>query len=274
MATLSISRAWNETTAFVQREAGLVLPIAFLLVSLPGAALQYAMPTPDPAAPFDLEAWMREVRPALLFAPFVAMLSLIGTIALSYLAIRPGRTVADALMVGLRRFIFLFLAWLLLALAAMVAAVPIFLVAGGVGAYGSMQAAGGLLLVLLLAYMLALLAASIRLILTTPVCAAENDGPVAMIMRSWALTAGHFWKLLGFVILFWLAALVAIFAVSVVFGIVIALAAGPPVPGSTAAFVVLLLTAVLQAVVTCLFATMAARIYVQLAGIGDEDVFA
>lgn len=273
MASLSISKAWSETTGFVQREAGLVLPVAFLLVALPGAAMQYAMPTPpQPGIGFDFETWMRDVSVVLWFSPLVAALSLIGTIALSYLAIRPGRTVGDALQHGLRRFIFLFLAWLLIVLALAVAFVPLLLVIGVQAAAGSQSP--GLVLLAALIYLVLIVAASIRLLLSTPVCAAESAGPIAIVMRSWALTRGHFWKLLGFVILFWLAALVAILAVSMMIGIVIAIAAGPPVPGSTGAFIVLLLTAVLQAIVTCLFTTMVSRIYVQLAGLGQDEIFA
>lgn len=272
MATLSITRAWNETVAFMQRESRLVLPIAFLLVSLPGAALQYAMPTPEPGAPIDLAGWMRDIRTVMLFLPVVAILSLIGTIAINHLAIKPGRSVAEALQVGARRFIFLFLAWLLLALVAMVACLPLALLVKGQG-FGAGQAPGGLFLLAVLVYFLLILAASIRLILTTPVCAAESAGPIAILTRSWELTRGHFWRLLGFVLLFWLAAFVAIIAISAVIGIVIFIATGPPVPGSAGAFVVLLLSAVLQAIATSLFATMIARIYVQLTGAGEGEVF-
>ena len=45
MANLSITTAWNETVAFIAREARLVLPIAFLLLALPGAAMQLVIDT-------------------------------------------------------------------------------------------------------------------------------------------------------------------------------------------------------------------------------------
>jgi hypothetical protein len=272
MATLSITKAWSETVAFMQRESGLVLPIAFLLVSLPGAALQYAMPVPEPGMPFDVESWMRSFRTVALFAPLVFILGLIGTIAINYLAIKPGRTVAEALQVGARRFIFLFLAWLLLGLVAAALCLPLVLLAIWQG-IGAGQGPGGLFVLAALVLLLLFIAASIRLMLGTPVCAAESVGPVGIIMRSWELTRGHFWKLLGFVLLFWIAALVAIGAISAVVGIVIVIGLGPPLPGSAGAFVVLLLSAVLQAVVTALFATMVSRIYVQLAGTGHGEIF-
>jgi hypothetical protein len=216
---------------------------------------------------------MRDIRVVLWFIPVVAILSLIGTIAINYLAIKPGKSVAEALLVGARRFIFLFLAWLILGVAAGIAFLPMFLLLPG-QAFGQGQAPGGLFFVLVLIYFLLCMAAAIRLLLATPVCAAERVGVIGIITRSWALTRGHFWKLLGFAILFWIAALVATMAVSAVVGIIIALAVGLPSPGSTAAFILLLVTAALQAVVTCFFATMVARIYAQLAGTGEGDVFA
>lgn len=272
MATLSITKAWNETTEFMRREARLVLPIAFLLISLPGAMLQYVLPTPEPGVPFDLQAWMDNLPLFFLLALAAGLISLIGTIAINYLAIRAGATVGEALQVGLRRFIFLFLASLLLALAAVVACAPLFLLVIG-NAPG--EGPGGLFLLLLLIYMLLFIAAWIRLMMMSPVTAAENVGPIGIITRSWALTRGYFWKLLGFVILFAIAAIVAIVAISMVVGIIVALATGaPPTPGSTAAFVMLLVTAILQAIVTAFFATMAGRIYVQLSGTGQAEVFA
>ena len=41
MANLSVTGAWNETMAFMKRESGLVLPIAFLLVALPAAYVDF-----------------------------------------------------------------------------------------------------------------------------------------------------------------------------------------------------------------------------------------
>ena len=270
MAALSITKAWNEALAFVQRESRLVLPIAFLLVTLPVAALQLAMPTPDTAAPADPAAFLRALRPALLFLPLVAILGAIGSIALSYLAIVPARSVGEALQTGGRRFVFLLLATLLIGFVAMI---PLFVMLMAAGALGGERGIG-LLVLLMLIYIFLVLAAWIRLILMTPVCAVEKAGPIELIRRSWTLTRGHFARLLGFFILFWIAALVALFAFQILFGLIVAIAVGVPVPGSTAAFVVLLLTAVPQAIANCLFITMVARIYVQLAGSGPGAVFA
>ena len=121
--------------------------------------------------------------------------------------------------------------------------------------------------------MIPFLALWVRLMLMTPVAAAEDGGPVRIIQRSWALTGGHFWKLLGFVLLAAIAVLVLLFAVSATGGILIFLLAGPPRPDSFAMMLVLLLAALIQAAISALFATLTARIYAQLSGPRAGDIF-
>jgi len=270
MASLSITRAWNETTRFFAREFQLVLPIAFLLIALPAAALQWAMPVMEPGPP-NLERWLEEVRPFLLFIPPIAMVGMIGSIAITYLAIRPGASVGEGLTVGLRRFFFLFLSGLLVALAMAAALLPIILLAASVA--GGDPGAGAVRLVPLI-FLVVTIALFVRLLLTTPVAAAEPVGPVAILTRSWTLTRGRFWKLLGFVILFGIAAVVALLVVSIFLGIVMTLISGPPLPGSGASFAVMLLSAAFQAVVSTLFAIMMGRIYAQLNGTDNAEIFA
>ena len=270
MASLSITKAWNETTRFFAREFQLVLPIAFLLTALPAAALQWAMPVAEPAATFDFARWLEEARPLLLFIPPIAIIGMIGSIAITCLAIRPGVSVGEALMVGLRRFFPLFLSGLLVALGLAAIFLPLLLIAAP-----TPDAAGaGLFLLLALIYLVAAIALFVRLMLTTAVAAAEPVGPVAILTRGWALTRGWFWKLLGFLILFGIAAGLMLIVVSIFFGILIALVSGPPVPGSGAAFAVMLLSAAFQAVVSTLFAIMMGRIYAQLSGTDQAEIFA
>jgi len=113
----------------------------------------------------------------------------------------------------------------------------------------------------------------VRLILMTPAAAVEPIGPIAMIARSWRLTAGHFWKLLGFLLLIIVVGLVTLMAVGAVFGILIALIVGTPEPGNLAMFLISLVSALVQAVVSGIVTAFIARIYAQLAGAGRADVF-
>lgn len=272
MTELSITRAWNEAMAFLRREFGLVFLIAFLLICLPGAALQYAMPMADAPDPANVDEAFAQIRTMLMFFPLVLVLALIGTIAINHLAIVPRASVGEALAVGARRFFILLLATILIGLVGGIVVLPV-MVLVGLGSGGATLAPGPLLLILLVFLILAL-ALSVKLLLLTPVAAAERGGPVALIARSWALTRGHFWKLLGFQILFWLVASVLIMVTSLVAALVLTVTLGSPLEPGAAFFALNLISAGLQALVSLAFATTVARIYAQLTGAGDREIFA
>lgn len=267
MANLSISEAWNESASFARREAQLLFPVAFLLMALPGAVLQMFAPQPVPGQPPELGLW-------LAFVPVVVVLSLIGTLAVTHLALRPGSSVGEALQLGARRFLPLLGAVLLIGLGAAILIFPLAIIATilGGGASGAPTPAALGLLVLLCVPVFVFF--WVRLALTTPVAAAEGAGPIAIIQRSWALTQGHFWPLLGFLLLFVIVLFVVTLAVGAVGGLLIFFIAGTPEPGSLAMLFVMLLSALVNAIVGALFAVALARIYVQLGGTGRADVFA
>jgi membrane-anchored glycerophosphoryl diester phosphodiesterase (GDPDase) len=110
-----------------------------------------------------------------------------------------------------------------------------------------------------------ILAVAVRLLLASPIASLEGLGPVAILKRSWQLSAGHFWRLFGFLILFLIAAIVVLGVVSMIAGLIAAVA-GEAEPFSVAALIVALLTSVASAAVTTVFVVMLTRMYVQLAG--------
>jgi uncharacterized membrane protein len=277
MAQLSITTAWNETTAFLSREARLVFPVAFLLVALPGLALQLAGPASAPGEMPQIGVlW-------LVLLPVTIAAGIIGSIAIAFLALRPGTSVGEALQRGLRRFIPLFLASLLIGIAAMIVIIPlVMLVVGGSAlsggdlSEGDLAALAGPLVLLALILLVLGVALWVKLMLMTPVAAAEDDaGPIRIIARSWTLTAGHFWKLLGFVLLLFIAIIVTTIVISMIAGILIALFAGPPEPNSLSFVLLGIVSAVVQAIISAVVVTLTARVYVQLSGRSDQvgDVF-
>lgn len=268
MVNLSITTAWNETTSFVQREARLLFPIAFLLIALPGGLLQMVLPVSVPGQPPEFGVW-------LLLVPVAVIAGMIGTIAISHLAVRPGASVGEALEVGARRFIMLFAASLLIGLAVAAAMLPVlFLVGSGAVMGGAPPAAMvGLVGLFAIVFLVAAVAFWVRLMLMTAVTAAENAGPIGIITRSWELTRGHFWKLLGFALLVLVVFMVVSLVVGAIGGIVIVLLAGAPAPGSFAAFLIMLVGALVNMVMTVYFTALLVRIYVQLSGSGRESVF-
>jgi hypothetical protein len=113
-----------------------------------------------------------------------------------------------------------------------------------------------------------------RLMMATPAAAAESGGPFTLIGRSWVLTADHVWKLIGFLLLVLIAVLVVIGAIRAVTGVLFALAAGPITPGSTSAWLVIVVMSLVNMVISAYLTSLVARIYAQLAGTGTPEVFA
>lgn len=276
MSVLSITRAWNETVAFVRQEARLLFPLAFMLVALPVALMEALAPPPVVAG---------EAPPAgawLILLPVVVVTSMIGNIAIAYLAIRSGTSVGEAIGRGARRLLTLLAAALMLMVAGAVlffiaAIIVVMLVPGAVqqaqtGTVGGAMATATLLTMLLALPILLYFGA--RLMLMTPVAAAEDSGPLAIIGRSWSLTRPHVWKLIAFMVLVAISVGLLSGVIQMLAGILFAILAGPPEPGSTSRLLVTLVMAGVNMVMTAYLGTLIARIYVQLSGGDEERVFA
>lgn len=250
MPKLSITTAWNETLAFVKREAGLLFPIAFGLMALPMVFLQLLAPRTAPGQEPEAGLWM------LLFFPLI-FLSVIGSIAISALATGRETVVGEALKRGVRRFLPMLGAMLLVGLCLM----PLLLILVVIS-----QASPAIAVVLGFAIGIGAIILWVRLMLITPVAAAEAAGPIALLKRSFQLTSGHTGKLLGFVLLIFILGMVAALALALVGGILMFLIAGKPEPGSIGFLVTLLLGALLNTIFLVYFTVLVARIYAQLAG--------
>lgn len=263
MARLSISTAWNEAAAFAGREARLLFPVSFLLLVLPGVVFQAATGTLQTSGMLRPSPWL-----LLAFLP-ISLISIIGSLALCRLALRPGTSVGEALRAGLGRLLPVFGASLLLVLALFVALIPLVVILG----LDPDNPQPGRIMLLALLMIVGGAYFGGRLLLMTPSASVEATGPVAMIRRSWTLTAPVALKLFGLMLLLLLVYVLVILAVSIIGGIVIVLAAGPPQPGSTAGLLVLILNGLVQAVIWVYFFSFTSRLYAQLAGPGPAGVF-
>jgi hypothetical protein len=101
--------------------------------------------------------------------------------------------------------------------------------------------------------------------LVPPVAANEDGGPLRLIGRSWRLTAGHGWKLVGTLLLVMAVYTVALIAIQSIAGLVVIALFGQPQPGSLAAFLITLVGAAFTTLATPYLASFIARIYAQLA---------
>jgi len=262
MARLSINQAWNETAEFVKRDFGPLFAIALALIALPNFALQALAPAdPSAAGAAGMGLW--------LLLLLVAMLSsLVGTLAITTLAIGRENVVGSAIGHSFRRLPPVLAAVLLVGIAA-IALIVIFSlllnITPEVLAAPTRETLGRVTLLLLLVTVI-MLPFWVKLMLMTPVASAEPAGPIAMITRSWALTRGHFWKLLGFTLLLVLVLLIVLVVVSSVAGIILTLLLGPPEAGNLSGLLLLLVRGAINAAFSVVFTTMVARVYVQLGG--------
>jgi hypothetical protein len=250
MRQLPISEAWNETVAFVGRESGLLFPVAFALIALPNIIFQYAMPPMVPDQPIQPQLWM------LLAIPFF-VLTLLGTLTLSIMALRGGTSVGEALAIAARRLLPVLAAAILLGVVGgaltSVLLIPIRLVTGG-----NLPLAIALALPLVIAIFVWL---GVRMIFVNPVGAIEQGGPIEILRRSWALTRGHFGRLFAFLFVLLLVAGIVSIAVSAIFGIVITLTIGRPDQNDLALLLLLLLSGLVNTVISVYLTVVVAKLY-------------
>lgn len=266
-ANLSISQAWDETREIFRRDGKLISAVALALIVLPQAVAGLIAPAGTGGASNS-----SGIVQIMMLAVF--LLSIWGQLSIVRLALGPSTTVGDAIQHGLRRFPAALGAFVIMILGMGLVLIPIvmiFIVALGVDPANLQQgqASGPFgLLVLLMA--LLIIAISIRFMLMSPVASAENVGPLAILKRSWLLTSGNYWRLLGFIVLLLIAAVALIAAASIVGGILARLVSSTIEPFSLSALIMALITAAAQGVFSVLAAVMMTRIYTQVAGRGVE----
>jgi hypothetical protein len=265
MTKLSLNQGWNETAAFVKREARLLFPIALLLVALPMTAVRLV--TPVPGGPGELP----EAGPWIIVLPLALVVAMVGNLAVTRLALRPGTSVAEALSSGLRRMPVLLAADLLICLAAGAASflvIVLFAILFG-GGGGSPPSTAEALRVASLS-LIALLPLGLYVYLwisfAIPVAVAEQAGPLTIIRRSWHLIRSSVWTLMGFSLMVWLLIIVIWRALVPVIGSLLILVVGPQEPGSLTGILMLIVQALISMVTSVYTTVMVARLYAQLAG--------
>lgn len=260
MTTLSIGKAWEEAVAFVSRESALLFPVALLFVALPGLILQEM--TPPELAQWTMaqaKGSFPAVPPSYWLALFLTIVIIwFGSLTLFALALRPGISVGEAMRLGLARLPVLLGTALLVAAAFLALVLAVALVAGALMIASKAAAATiGTLLVAII--MGCVLYASVRLLLLNPVVIDGRDGVVASLRRSWAVTRGHFWRLLGFIAIVMLLSMIASMAAQAVFGLIGGLVGG----ATTARLTGGIAAAAVSTVVQVYMLVMIARLYRQ-----------
>jgi hypothetical protein len=261
MAKLSISRAWEETQEVLARDGRLLASVALALVLLPEVVANVLVPPPNLSGE-QPPSWV----PVLSI--IVAVAGLIGQIAVIRLALGPATSVGQAISHGVRRFLPGLGAVILFGLPLTFVLGLLFALLAGPAALEALRngspdpASGRIILLLLLIGLLV----SVRFQLVMPVTTSESGGPIHILRRSWDLTAGHYLRLLGFLVAIIITALIVLLATQMLGGIFARAFFGDAKPLSVSALVLALITGVVQTAFVVVVSTLLARIYAQLAG--------
>jgi hypothetical protein len=268
MRGLSISRAWDESRDILARDGRLFVSIALCLVALPTLIMGLLNPKGmgDTGAPL----WISVVS---LIASLVA---LGGQLALIRLALAPSITVADAIDHGMRRMPIYLLSAIIIVVFLVLMAFPFAFILAAMGVPIAREETMTVpitppVIVAVLLYLAIFCFVGVRMLMSAPAVTAERIGPIAALKRSWVLTGGHWWMLFGFLVLFFIAAMIILVGIGAALGAIVGLSLGPVQPMSASALVLALVHSVLNAALTTLLAVMMARIYVQLAGRADAE---
>lgn len=259
MSKLSLSRAWEETTAVLARDGRLFLAVALALFVLPGLILNVTMPAAHAGEFPPAGSWM-----AIAFV--VLLVSLVGQMAVIRLAIGPHVSVGEAIMHGVRRvlpYVAAALLWL----------VPILLIGSALYAYlqanQSKPSLAASLALIVLCVLFAFVA--VRLMLSSAVASAENVGPIAILRRSWELSGGNWWRLFLFIVLFGIGALCLLWAVDSVAGLLIRMIVEDSGPRSLGGLLISIVSQLVSGLLSVVLFVMLARIYVQRSEVGAAE---
>lgn len=234
---LDLASTWNDAAAMIRRNRDVLSAVAGMFLILPMIVSGWLLPDPGPlpegATMEDLLAaqiaYFGENAPVILTSGLVVTF---GTLSMLVLLVHPSRpVVSDALRLALRLLPAYLLANLLQSLAV----------------FG-----GFLLFILPGVYLIA------RLICIAPVLAAEEErGPVALLMRSWAITRGSGLRILLMLAIIFLVAIIVSSALSAVVGIV----AGLVLPADVARLVTIIAGALVEAALAVAIMAVSAAIY-------------
>jgi hypothetical protein len=258
---LSIGNAWDEAKAALAKNRRLVVPVSLGLILVPAVISAMVEPRAAPGEQPEAGPWMW-----VMLVMIIVMLT--GQMAIVLLTNGWQGSVGEAIGRALRRLPMLLLAALMvmvpliLLMSVLLAVVGISTGGDGTFSAASLSPTGWLVILIGL---LAILAVGVRLLPLVVLVASEDIGPVAAIKRAFALTRGHFWKLLGFMLLATIAFLIVAAAAGAVIGSIISLLLGRPEPWSVSLLLVALTAGLVQAAFVTLYTAMLARITAQLA---------
>ena len=254
----SYNAVWEDTTRLLRQHAPLLAAIAGVFMFLPALSFAVFLPPPEPqgADPARMAqlmlAFYRTAWPWFLLQ---GLFSIVGTLAMLRLVFARGTTVGGALVHALKLTPFYILLSILCGLAVSIASMAIILPAVLLGPVAVVLAT--LLLIVPILYLVG------RIVPVPAVMVAEDRrNPVDALRRTFALTRGHGWAIIGLVFIIGIVAAIAVGMADTLAGLVFILIAGQAL-GKLLASVV---ASALNAAFATLLVMLYAAIYRALAG--------
>lgn len=214
---LDLGAAWNEATRMLKGNGQLLVAVAGVFLVLPSLILSVL--TAEDTANFMAEMEMMgqggNSPDAILAAMgnfyqsmgigmvFVVLAQILGSLAILVIFLDANRpTVGESISQAAKLFIPDLLAHIIIWIAAVVIGVVVALIIGTLVAVIGETAGIAIAVLLVIALLVAAIWISFRLILTSPVIAAEKEtNPITALKRSFGLTKGNSLRIFGLVVL-------------------------------------------------------------------------
>lgn len=262
VAKISVSKAWDQTTAFIGRERRLVSPVVLALVFLPTLLFRVFAPQPSFAEMMagNYPAWLPWLSYGLLFV------QLIGGASLILMALGSRDAVGGTIIAGFFRAVVIVLAMLIGSLLAVPILVVLMIVGGiGGGLPTDPSAISPSFLLIALVVCVAFVLLVLRMILFIPAAVAERVGPWAALRRGWQLGRGNGGRLIATMLLLFIGAMVLNYAATAVVGTAARLALGSDQGTSIGGILVALIVAAIGSAIFLVQYVLLANLYQQAA---------
>lgn len=191
MTEFSLGTIWEETLAFLRREGALLMPVALATFGVAQLLLEIGMggkPAGGPAlASFSSQS--------LLLLPAMLLL-LIGNLAVSRIALMPGRSIGESLSDTLRSLPRA-LGVMLLIFTIMAAIALVIVIAATLGAMTFRVDPKAITPNIMIVLMIPMLVIGIRMLMLVPLLSVNELRPIEAIRRAWALSRPHFLRFVG-----------------------------------------------------------------------------
>jgi hypothetical protein len=236
---LDYTATWNDAAALFKAHREMALAIAGVFILLPLILFGYLAPqaevVPGQTGNAALQQALMLLKDMLPWLIGLSLVSIVGELAILFNVMDDSKpTVGESLSLALRAFIPVFLARLISGLAILL---------------------GVILLIVPGIYL------SIKFSQISQAIVAEKiTNPMDALSRSWALTKGNSIQIFGFVLVVGIVALLGMFVVNLIISLILTLL----FPVTIAQFAIMVISSVLQTLISVLMLFVSAAIYRQL----------